>query len=119
LIDVPLFPGYVFARFNAAERRPILQVPGVVSVVAFGNEFISIDDKEIEAIRTILISGHQVAPWPYLRAGQRIRIRSGAMRGVEGLLLEMKSATRIIVSITLLQRSVAAEIDRDIVEPIL
>ncbi len=119
VVEFPLFPGYVFCRFDPEKRLPILQTPGVVSVVSFGKKFVPVDETEIESIRSIVRAGREVQPWPYLRVGQRVRIRGGALDGVEGLLLKLKNETRLIVSITLLQRSVAAEVDRDSIEPIL
>ena len=119
IVEFPLFPGYVFCRFDPEKRLPILQTPGVVSVVSFGKKFIPVDEKEIESIRAIVTAGCEVRPWPYLRVGQRVRIRGGALDGVEGLLLEVKNETRLVVSISLLQRSVAAEIDRGSIEPVL
>lgn len=118
-IEQALFPGYVFCRFDPDRRLPILQTPGVVSVVGFGNQFVPVDEAEIDAIQHAAHSGAEVSPWPYLRAGQRVRIRGGALHGLEGLLLEFKNEVRLVVSVTLLQRSVAVEIDRAEVEPIL
>jgi transcription antitermination factor NusG len=111
-IEQPLFPGYIFCRFDAKKRLPILTSPGVVSVVGFGNEPVPIPESEIQAVQAILRSGLGAEPCPFLREGQRIRIRRGAFEGMEGILLKKKSEWRIVVSISLLQRSVSVEIDR-------
>src|SRR6476620_10356495 len=80
-IESPLFPGYVFCRFDRSNRLPILTVPGVVSVIGVGKEPMPIPDHEIEAIETVLRSGLHSQPWPYLPDGQRIRIEKGALTG--------------------------------------
>jgi transcription antitermination factor NusG len=116
--DRPLFPGYVFCRFDPKVRLPILTTPGVVSVVGFGNEPAPIDDSEIEAIQAVLGSGLHTEPCPFLREGQRIRVKRGSLDGLEGLLVRKKSEWRMVVSVTMLQRSIAVEIDRDWIEAI-
>jgi transcription antitermination factor NusG len=118
-LDLPLFPGYVFCRFDPADRSvPILTTPGVVRIVGVGSRAVPVDDAEIAAIQAIVKSGFATEPWPYLRLGNPVRIRYGALSGVEGLLVEKKSRHRLIVSITLLQRSVAVEIDSAWVTPL-
>ncbi len=117
-IQFPLFPGYVFCRFDVNDRLPLLQTPGVVNIIAFGESLVTVEESEIEAIRALVSAGGDVQPWPYLRTGQRVRVRSGSLTGVEGILVEVKNSRRLVVSIDLLQRSVAAEIDRADVEPL-
>lgn len=109
----PLFPGYVFCRFDSKQRLPILSTPGVVSIIGFGNEPAPIPDEEIEAIQTILTSGLDAEPCPFLREGQRVRIKSGLLEGLEGILTKKKSDLRVVVSVAMLQRSVAVEIDAE------
>ena len=111
--DRPLFPGYVFCRFDARKRLPIVSTVGVVSVVGFGNEPAPISESEIDAVRAVLRSGLAAEPCPFLREGQRIRVRLGSLEGLEGILLKKKSDWRIVVSVAMLQRSVAVEIDRE------
>jgi transcription antitermination factor NusG len=117
-LDTPLFPGYVFARFEFEKRLPVLMIPAVVHVVGIGNVPAPIAAEEIAAIQTIVNSGLPAAPWPFLRAGQRVRMERGPLQGMEGLLVHAKKRDRIIVSVSLLQRSVAVEIDRDSIWPI-
>jgi len=109
--ETPLFPGYLFCRFNPQYRLPILKTPGVISVVGVARAPMPIDDTEIAALRAIVNSGVPRQPWPYLQVGQRVRIDYGALCGLEGILLEVKGRHRVVVSVTLLRRSVAAEID--------
>jgi transcription antitermination factor NusG len=117
-IEVPLFPGYMFCRCDARERLPILQVPGVVSMLGFpGTGPIPVDEGEIDAIRTVLRSGLPVGPWPFLRKGSFVTVERGPLSGLEGIIIEVKSKCRLVVSVSILQRSVCAEIDHDWVVP--
>jgi transcription antitermination factor NusG len=114
-VELPLFPGYVFCRFSYRERMHALNTPGVRSIVGFGSADIALNDSEIESIQALLSSGLPVSPWQYLRAGETVVIESGALSGVRGTVLREKNSWRIVVNVELLQRSVAVEIDRDLV----
>jgi transcriptional antiterminator NusG len=109
----PLFPGYVFCRFDAKRRLPILMTTGVISVVGIGKEPVAIPDDEIEAVRAVLRSGLPAEPCGYLREGQRVRVMNGSLDGVEGILVKKKNQFRMVVSVTMLQRSISVEIDGD------
>jgi transcription antitermination factor NusG len=115
--SIPLFPGYLFCKFDSRYRTPILSSLGVVAIVAFGGNPAPIDEKEIEAIRQVLGCGHNVEPYPYLNIGQRIRIEKGPLLGLEGILAEKRN-WRFVVSIQLIRRSIAVEIDPDSIAPI-
>lgn len=117
-IVTPLFPGYVFCNFDAQNRLPILVTPGVVAVVGRGRIPIPVDESEIDSIRSMVQSGVFVKPWPYLQLGQRVRVEDEALTGLEGILIEFKGSYRIVVSVSLLRRSVAMEIDRSRVRPV-
>jgi transcription antitermination factor NusG len=117
-LEAPLFPGYVFCRFDVQKRLPILVTPGVLCIVGFGKIPCPIDDSELVALQSVVKSGLPAEPCPFLKIGQRVRIEQGSLEGVEGILLAPKSSYRLVVSVTLLQRSVAVEIDRDWVTPI-
>jgi transcription antitermination factor NusG len=110
-VDAPLFPGYIFCRFNPQNWLPIIKAPGVIQVVGYNRVPVPIDDFEIDAIRTLGMSGLPNQPWPFPKVGDRVRIETGPLRGVEGILVEFKNSHRFIVSVSLLQRSVAVEID--------
>jgi transcription antitermination factor NusG len=114
-IDSPLFPGYLFCRFNPYDRLPILKTPGVTQIVGYNHVPVPVDDHEIEAIRRLVASGLPNSPCAYLGVGSKVRIEAGALRGLEGILTELKGKRRLVLSITLLQRSVAVEIDSDAV----
>lgn len=111
--SLPLFPGYLFCRFDSSQRLPIISTPGVVSVVGFGKVPAPISNREVEAVQALLDSGIPAQPHPFLREGQKVRVKGGALQGVEGLVIRQKSDWRLIISITLLQRSIAVEVDRD------
>src|SRR5271165_3977264 len=117
-LNAPLFPGYVFCQFDALNRLPILVTPGVIAVVGRGRVPVPVDDAEIAAIQTVVSSRLRAEPWPYLEIGQKIRIESDALYGLEGVLINFKGNHRIVVSVSLLRRSVALEIDRACVRPL-
>ena len=114
-LELPLFAGYVFCRFAALERAHALATPGVTSVVGFGHTPAPVPEAEIESVRAMVSSGLPLSPWPFLRVGERVRIEAGPLCGVEGILMQVKDAWRVVVSVELLQRSVAAEVERDVV----
>jgi transcription antitermination factor NusG len=114
-IDSPLFPGYLFCRFNPHNRLPILKTPGVTQIVGYNHVPVPVDEQEIQAIRTLIASGVPNFPCAYLEVGSKVRIEAGALRGLEGILMDQKGKRRLVLSITLLQRSVAVEIDSDAV----
>jgi transcription antitermination factor NusG len=116
-VELPLFPGYLFCRFDINKRLPILITNGVMRVVGAGKTLHPIDECEISAILTVVASGLQAEPFPYLEIGQRVRIEHGSLSGVEGILIGAKRPAKLILSVTLLQRSVAVEIDERWVIP--
>lgn len=107
----PLFPSYLFCRFDPQYRLPILKTPGVIQVVGYNRMPVPIDDGEIQAIQVLVQSGFPSQPWPFLTVGERVQIESGPLRGLEGILVALKGKHRLVVSVTLLQRSVAVEMD--------
>jgi len=118
-VERPLFQGYVFAHFPADFRLPILETPGVIQIVSAGRVPVPVDEREMLAVRTLVSSGAPAEPWPYLHAGQRVMIRRGPLRDLEGVLIDFKKRHRIVISVTLLCRSVAVEIERTDVQPVL
>jgi transcriptional antiterminator RfaH len=116
--EQPLFPGYVFCRFDAQQRLPILATLGIVSIVGFGNGPVAIADTEIEAVQTLSRSGAAAQTCPFICEGQRVRIDHGALEGLQGILLQNKNQWRVVISVTMLQRSVAVEVDREWTSPV-
>jgi transcription antitermination factor NusG len=116
-IECPLFPGYVFCRFDVNSRLPILTTSGVRSIVGNGRMPAPIAEEEISAIQKVTRSGLAAMPWPFLRVGQHVAVRKGPLAGMEGILLSQPNRYRIVISISLLQRSIATEIDADMVCP--
>lgn len=117
-VDLPLFPGYVFCRFAYADRLPVLNTPGVTSVVSFSSVPAPVPDDEILRIQAIQASGLPAQPWPYPHVGQRARIERGSLAGLEGVLIREKDALRVVVSVELLRRAVAVEIDRELIRAV-
>lgn len=119
-----LFPGYVFCRFcpnscgQTGAGAGVVTTSGVLRIVGAGDVAISIPDSEIEAIQRILESNLAAEPWTYLRAGQKIQISAGPLRGLTGLLVSIERADRLLVSINVLQRSLAVSIRHDWVNPL-
>ena len=109
--ELPLFPGYLFCRLNGERRMPILSTPGVRKIVSFGKTPVPVPEDEIEAVQQFIKSKLKIQPWPFLEIGQKVRIQKGPLAGVDGILQEFRGNYRVVVSISLLQRSVAAELD--------
>jgi transcription antitermination factor NusG len=118
LLELPLFPSYVFVQMNATNRLSLLQLPGVLGLVCFQGKPVPVASGEIENLRHGLAGRTVVHPHPYLKAGRRVRICNGSMTGVEGILVRKRDATRVVLSISLLQRSVSVEVDEADVEPV-
>jgi transcriptional antiterminator NusG len=115
---LPLFKGYLFCRFDPLRRLPILMTPGVSSIVGRGREPEPLPSEEIAQIQASCASGLQVTPWPYLERGDLVRVECGPLQGVEGIFINEKSTCRLVVSVEILRRSVAVEVNRDWVRPI-
>jgi transcription antitermination factor NusG len=117
-LEQPLFPGYLFCRFDFQNRGPLLMTPGVIQIVGVGRTPMPVDESEIGALRQTVLSGFPNQPWPYLGVGERVRVNYGSLSGLEGILVNFKGSHRIVLSVTLLQRSVAMEIDLEWVTPV-
>jgi transcription antitermination factor NusG len=111
-IEVPLFPGYLFCRMNPNDRLPVLMTPGVIQIVGTGKTPIPVEEQEIAAIQRVCKSDLSTMPWPYLQVGHVARIEDGPLRGMTGIVIKIKSGLKLVLSVNLLQRSIAVEIDR-------
>jgi transcription antitermination factor NusG len=111
-VEVPLFPGYLFCRFDPFDRLvPVLTTPGVICTVSAGRTPIAVAEAEIEAVRRVVHSGLAAEPWPFLSAGCLVAIERGPLAGLEGVLTKFAGGHRLVVSVNLLQRAVAVQID--------
>jgi transcription antitermination factor NusG len=117
-LDMPLFPGYVFVRMALRDRLQVLQVPGVACLVGFNGMPAVLPADEIETLRASLVGGVRAQPHPYLAVGRRVKLQSGPLAGLTGILVRRKSGARFVVSVDLIRRSVAVELDEaDLVAP--
>jgi transcription elongation factor/antiterminator RfaH len=117
-LELPLFPGYVFVQLALQCRLDLLRLPGVVDLVRFQGKPVPVVSREIEALLQGLTAASVVHPHPYLQAGRKVRIQRGALDGVEGIFVQRRGQTRVVLSVSLIQRSVAIEIEEADVEAI-
>jgi transcription antitermination factor NusG len=117
-VEMPLFPGYVFCRLNPEFRLPLLTIPGVMGFVGIGKVPVAIEEAEIAAIQAAVGAGLIAEPYPFLEVGQKVRLAEGPLAGLEGWLVEVRKQQRLVVSVSMLRRSVAIEIDRQWVRPL-
>ena len=113
VMDLPLFPGYLFCRLDLNKRLPLLTTPGFLYLVGKGKTPEPVDEREIMAIQSVVHSGLPALPWPSVVVGQKVRVERGPLRGVEGVVARIADEHRIYVSVTLLHRSVSVEVDPD------
>ena len=117
-VEMPIVAGYIFGRFNASRRAEVEKTAGIASIVRFGDTCCPVEDAEIAALRIVLGSGLDLQRAPFLSAGRLVEVKHGPLAGVRGIVLEVKNRYRLVVSITLLQRSVSVEIDEALVQPL-
>ncbi len=117
-LDFPLFPGYVFVRLALPDKLRVVRVNGVVRLVGFNGQPAALPDDEMEILCSGLARSTRAEPHPYLTSGRKVRMRSGPLAGLEGVLLRRKSGLRVVVSIHMIQRSVSVDADAADVEPL-
>jgi transcription antitermination factor NusG len=117
VLELPLFPTYVFVRIARQARGAVLGMPGVLSIVGSSREPWPLSDFEIEALRSGLLE-RRFEPHPYLTVGERVRIKAGVMSGVEGVLVRKKNGFRVVLTLDTIMQSVAIEVGADDVEPV-
>jgi transcriptional antiterminator RfaH len=113
VIDLPLFPGYLFCRLDLNKRLPLLTTPGFLYLVGKGKAPEPVDENEVMAIQTVVRSGLPASPWPSVFLGQKVRLERGPLRGIEGVVAKIADQNRIYVNATLLRRSVCVQVDTD------
>jgi transcription antitermination factor NusG len=116
-VQLPLFAGYLFVRIHTQNQLPVLQTPGVARFVGFGSKPASVSEAEIAQLEAAVMSGTAVSPHPFLTIGENVRICSGPLTGMKGILLRDKRGQRIILSVELISRSISVELDCADVEP--
>jgi len=109
-LELPLFPTYVFVRIANQARSAVLGLPGVISIVGSPKNPWPLPDFEIEALRQGLLM-RKAEPHPYLKAGEKVRIKTGVMSGLQGILIRVKSDLRVVLSLDTIMRSIAVEVD--------
>lgn len=117
-VELPLFPSYVFVRTTFHERLRVLQVPAVVNLVTFNGFPASVPEQEIEALRAA-VHLRRAQPHPYYSLGDRLRIKAGPLKGLEGTLVKQQSSSRIIVAVDFIHRSVSVELEPNDLEGVL
>lgn len=117
MLDLPLFPGYVFVRIQGSDRVSVLEVPGVVSIIGTASHPSPLPDFEVEALRAGL-DPRRAEPHPLVTVGQQVRIKTGALAGIEGIVVRKKGGYRVVLTLDLLMQSIAIEVDGDDVEPV-
>ena len=117
-LELPLFPNYLFILGGLDRMLNILTTPGVHSLVAWGGRPADIPQNEIDAVRRLVESPLRIQQHPFIKCGDRVRIKSGPLEGIEGILVRSKSAYRLVLSVEMLARSAAVEVDVSMVERI-
>lgn len=117
-LEMPLFPGYVFVRIAQSGQLRVLEIPGIARLVGFNGRPYPVSEGEIESLRRSVTNGLHIEPHPYLKTGCRVRIKRGPLQGAEGILVRKKNTYRIVLSLELISRSAAVEIDAADVERI-
>lgn len=115
-LSLPLFPCYLFLRRGLEQRLSILTTPGVQGLVGFAGVAAIIPDVEIEALRRSIARSARVEPHPFLKCGDWVRVKCGPLEGIEGILVRNKSQFRLVLSVELVQKSAAVEVDAWVVE---
>jgi len=113
----PLFPGYLFCRIVPGVNGGILTTPHVVSFVTRAKVPVDVDVEEIRMLQ-LAVARRMVEPWPYVQVGQRVEIVSGPFTGCRGLVVRLKNRCRLVLSISLLQRCAAVEVESDAIVPV-
>jgi transcription antitermination factor NusG len=117
-LRLALFPGYVFVRIALRDRLRVLEIPSVAKLVSFNGTAIPLPEAEIQALKACLEGGLRAEPHPYLTVGSRVRVTSGPLEGLEGILVRRKHEMRFVISIDLIQRSIHLDIDAQSAEPV-
>jgi transcription antitermination factor NusG len=116
VLEAPLFAGYIFCRFEYPDRLRVLNSPGVESIVGFGRTDTPVAEAELDAVRALIASGRALTHLPFLRIGQEVRVDQGPLQGIRGVVLRDENSWRVVVSVEALDRSIAVEVDREVLQ---
>jgi transcription antitermination factor NusG len=119
MIDVPLFSGYIFGHFALKNKLEVLQTVGVVRIVGLNGQTVPVPEEQIQAVQTMVEKRLHYDPHPFLKEGMRVRVKHGVLRGAEGVLIAKRQHYRLVISVDLIQKSVAVDIDSADVEPLI
>lgn len=111
LVHLPVFPCYIFVRASLESRVRVLQTPGICQLVGFAGQPVAIPEDEVDSLRILVESSARYEPHPYLHSGDRVHVKHGPLAGIEGILTRFKNQYRVVLSVQLLQQSVAVEVD--------
>ena len=117
MVEVPLFSGYIFGHFPLKHKLEVLQTVGIVRIVGLNGYPLPVPNEQIEAVQTMIVQHLHYDPHPFLQEGMRVRVKRGILRGAEGILVAKKQHYRLVISVDLIQKSVAVDIDSADVEP--
>ena len=118
VLELPIFPGYVFFYFDIDVRLPVMQTPGVIEIVGIGKIPQALDSREMEHIRSVTRVGHPARPSPFLKTGQRVRITAGPLTGVEGILTKRRGELLVVLSVSMLEKALSVVVESDSVRPV-
>ena len=110
-LAVPLFPSYIFVRAQPDLQLRVLNTPGIFTIVTHGAQFALVSNREIQNLRKAVESPHPIGPYPFLKAGERVRIIRGALEGVEGILVRQRNLCRVVITVEMLAQSAAVEVN--------
>lgn len=119
MIDEPLFRGYMFGYFALQNKIDVLQSVGIVRIVSISGKPIAVPEEQIQAVKTMIEQRMPYDPHPFLQEGMRVRVKNGVLAGAEGILIAKKQHYRLVISVDLIQQSVAVDIDSAAVEPLI
>lgn len=118
VVELPLFPGYVFVRIARQDRVAVLQVPGVARFVCFDGRPAALPEGVVDTLRGGYEHGARFEPHPLLKAGRRVRVKRGCLEGAEGRIVRRKDSLRFVLNLELLHRAISVEIDATDIEPL-
>ena len=117
-VQLPLFPGYIFVHIALRDRRRVIEVPGFVRLVGFNSLPCPLPEADINRMKEALNKGVVAEPYPYLAVGTRVEVRNGPLQGMTGILVRRQNKCRVVISVDLIMRSMAVEVEAADVVPV-